>query len=376
MKQLKSKRTDIAIVLIACLLFPLFVSAQKQEVSCVGNSITYGYELSDPYNQSYPGQLRTLLGTTNWTVGNFGDSGRSLLKGSGYSYWDSQLYKNALASNPNQVILKLGTNDAKRWLWNWLGTNFKTDYKAMVQSFQNLSSKPEIWICLLIPGEKADWDIFNADIKNKVNPKIKEVALEMGLNLIDLYAEFGSINPEWYLPDSIHPSVPGAGVIAAKVKEMLLMPKPEVTFANGKVTAPDGIDFQWYINGSPVTSANGGKLKEMTVTESGNYKVSIKISADNETRIVSKELIVSLSGLDSKAAVSGIKVFPNPAFDVLNVRFDDQSATAGFSISDLAGKTVLSGQIMNGRDSIDISMISAGTYMLAIGSECIKVVKK
>jgi hypothetical protein len=198
----------------------------------------------------------------------------------------------------------------------------------------------------------------------------------MGLNLIDLYAEFGSINPEWYLPDSIHPSVPGAGVIAAKVKEMLLMPKPEVTFANGKVTAPDGIDFQWYINGSPVTSANGGKLKEMTVTESGNYKVSIKISADNETRIVSKELIVSLSGLDSKAAVSGIKVFPNPAFDVLNVRFDDQSATAGFSISDLAGKTVLSGQIMNGRDSIDISMISAGTYMLAIGSECIKVVKK
>ncbi|MCK9205926.1 MAG: GDSL-type esterase/lipase family protein [Salinivirgaceae bacterium] len=133
-----------------------------------------------------------------------------MLKSSGYSYWDSHLYKDARASNPNQVILKLSTNDSKRWLWNWLGANFKTDYKAMVQSFQNLSSKPEIWICLLIPGEKVDWDIFSSDNKDKVNPKIKEVALEMSLNLINLYTKFDSINPEWYLPDSIHPSVAGS----------------------------------------------------------------------------------------------------------------------------------------------------------------------
>ncbi|HAN00195.1 MAG TPA: hypothetical protein DCQ26_16490 [Marinilabiliales bacterium] len=72
------------------------------------------------------------------------------------------------------MILKLGTNDSKRWLWNWLSADYKKDYTAMVQSFQNLSSKPEIWICLLIPGENTSWDIFNSDIKDKVNPKIKE----------------------------------------------------------------------------------------------------------------------------------------------------------------------------------------------------------
>lgn len=123
MKQFKSKRSVAVIVLFAYLLFPLFVSAQKQKVSCIGDSITYGYELSNPYGQSYPGQLRTLLGTTGWEVGNFGDSGRSMLKGGGYSYWDSYLYTNALASNPNYLILKLGTNDSKRWLWNWLGSD-------------------------------------------------------------------------------------------------------------------------------------------------------------------------------------------------------------------------------------------------------------
>ncbi|MCK9205927.1 MAG: hypothetical protein M0P66_02340 [Salinivirgaceae bacterium] len=52
---------------------------------------------------------------------------------------------------------------------------------------------------------------------------------------------------------------------------MLLIPKPEATFANRKVTAPDGIDFQWYLNGIPVGADKGGKLKDMPVTESGNY---------------------------------------------------------------------------------------------------------
>jgi len=292
MRLLKYKHPIVAIALFLCLFFPVLVSAQKQLVSCIGNSITYGYELSNPSTQSYPGQLQVLLGTTNWVVGNFGDSGRTMLKSGGYSYWDSQLYKNALASKPNQVILKLGTNDSKRWLWNSSSSNYKTDYKAMVQSFQNLLSKPEIWICLLIPSEKADWEIFNSYIKDKVNPEIKEVALEMGLGLIDLYTELDKNKPEWYLADNVHPSVAGAGVIAQKVKEMLLMTKPELKFANGKVTAPDGVYFQWYLNGIPVGTDKGGRSKDLIVSKPGKYKVSIQLSADNETRIVSKELNV------------------------------------------------------------------------------------
>lgn len=63
MKQLKSKRSVVVIALFVCWFFPLLVSAQKQKVSCVGNSITYGYDLSNPSTQSYPGQLQALLGT-------------------------------------------------------------------------------------------------------------------------------------------------------------------------------------------------------------------------------------------------------------------------------------------------------------------------
>ncbi|MDR7210684.1 GDSL-type esterase/lipase family protein [Flavobacterium piscis] len=300
MKELKSKCSVAGIVLFAYLLLPLFVLAQKKKVSCIGDSITYGYDFSDPYNQSYPGQLRALLGTTDWETANFGDSGRSMLKGGGYSYWDSSLYRNALASNPNYVILKLGTNDSKRWLWNSLGADYKKEYKAMLQSFQNLPSKPEIWICMIIPGENVSWEIFKSDIKDKVNPKIKEIALEMGLNLIDLYTELDMNKPEWYLADGVHPSVTGAGVIARKVKEMLLMPKPEISYANGIMISPAGDDYQWYRDGVPIAMGDGGNLKKLTMTKTGVYKVSIKLAAGNETRIISKELIVSALMLNEK----------------------------------------------------------------------------
>ena len=376
MKQIKFNWPVTVIALMSCIWLSISVSAQKQKVSCVGNSITYGYELSNPSIQSYPGQLQALLGTTEWEVANFGDSGRTMLKTGGYSYWDSQLYKNALTSNPNYIILKLGTNDSKRWLWDSKGTSFKSDYKAMVQSFQNLSSKPEIWICLLIPGEKTDWDIFNSYIKDKVNPKIKEIALEMGLGLIDLYTELDKNKPEWYLADKVHPSVAGAGIIAQKVKEMLLMPKPEISYANGKVTAPDGDDYQWYVDGKPVSADNGGRQKEMAATKTGTYKVSVKISANNETRVVSKELNISeVTGTNSKKVLYGITVYPNPASDFVSVQSNNPDTNSGYAITDLSGKTVLSGLIKNSSDKINISMLSSGTYALAVGNEQVKVVK-
>jgi lysophospholipase L1-like esterase len=293
MKQIKFKWPVRIIALMSCILLFMSVSAQKKKLSCVGNSITYGYDLPNPSTQSFPGQLQILLGTTAWEVGNFGDSGRTMLKGGGYSYWDSHLYKDALASNPNVVMIELGTNDSKRWLWNSKGAEFKSDYKAMVQSIQNLPSKPEIWIGLLIPGEKADWDIFNSYLKDKVNPEIKEIALEMGLGLIDLYTELDKNKPEWYLSDNVHPSVAGAGIIAKKIQEMLLMSKPEISYTNGKVIAPDGNDYQWYINSEPVAPGNGGRQKEMVATKSGTYMVSVKLGANNETRILSKRLYVS-----------------------------------------------------------------------------------
>jgi len=134
----------------------------------------------------------------------------------------------------------------------------------------------------------------------------------MGLGLIDLYTELDKNKPEWYLADKVHPSVAGSGIIAQKVKEVLIMSKPEISYTNGKVTASDSDDYQWYIDGKPVSADNGGKQKEMVVTQTGIYKVSVKLSANSETRMISKELkVTGVIGLGSKKGTARHKGLPN-----------------------------------------------------------------
>jgi len=167
----------------------------------------------------------------------------------------------------------------------------------MITIFRSLTSKPDIWIGLVPSGNNVSWNILRVVLKDSVNKRIKQIALESGVGLIDMYDALGGNSTKWYSSinfqtDSIHPTTAGATIIAQKVREMLLMPKPDVVYDNGKATAPDGVEFQWYLNGVLIAVGNGGKLKEMNVLVSGKYKVSIKLNTTNETRIVSKELDV------------------------------------------------------------------------------------
>ncbi|MDD5148875.1 MAG: SGNH/GDSL hydrolase family protein [Flavobacterium sp.] len=363
------------LIFLVGILISLQVPAQKKKVACVGDSITYGLGLSNPSTESYPGQMQVLLGTTSWQLGNFGDSAR-LLQKKGYSYWNSGQYTNALAFNPDLVVIALGTNDAYPWALDGSDANFRNDYKALIQSFQILSTKPEVSICLIAPAENSSWGLSNSYI-DKVNVDIKQVAIENGVNLIDLHTAFDGHWPSWFQSDAVHPSVTGAGLIAQKVQEMLLMPKPEVSYANGKITAPDGDGYQWYKDGVAVASVDGGNLKEMTIIETGIYKVSIKLNAGNETRIVSKELnLLVLSKIDYKIKSKKVVVFPNPVCEVISVILDNQSENVRYTISDLSGKTVSSGLINNDHNAVNVSKFSAGIYMLKIGSESIKIVKR
>src|SRR5689334_724667 len=79
-------------------------------VACIGDSITQGSGAAK--GQSYPSQLQAMLGD-QWKVGNFGVSGRTLLKKGDYPYWKENAYQDALKSAPDVVIIMLGTNDTK-----------------------------------------------------------------------------------------------------------------------------------------------------------------------------------------------------------------------------------------------------------------------
>jgi lysophospholipase L1-like esterase len=196
----------------ALLLLSLSLACAQIKVACVGDSITAGYLLADPGTQSYPAQLQGLLGS-GYTVGNYGDTGRTLLQGSGYSYWDSWAYTSSMGSSPNIVVIMLGTNDSKSWNWN--ATNFDTQYRSLIAGYQGLASHPKVYICLPPPVYSGS-GFDPATIQNTLLPAIRAVATEAGVTLIDNNTPLQN-HPELFT-DGVHPTAQGAAIVAATVK--------------------------------------------------------------------------------------------------------------------------------------------------------------
>ncbi len=121
------------------------------------------------------------------------------------------IYQEALAFMPQIVTIALGTNDSKPQNWVYQ-QDFKKDLVTLVNSFKELDTNPEIWLCLPTPAMGNAWDINDSIIHNGVIPYIKEVADELGLGVIDLNTPFQS--QRRYFPDTIHPNEEGQAKIA------------------------------------------------------------------------------------------------------------------------------------------------------------------
>jgi lysophospholipase L1-like esterase len=189
---------------------PIDPAAYKEpiRVACVGDSITQG--AGAERGKSYPSQLQALLGD-KWKVGNFGVSGRTLLRKGDHPYWIEKAFQDAQAFKPNVVVIMLGTNDTKPQ--NWAHKDeFFTDYKDLVKTFQALESKPRIYICRPCPVPGAgNFGINEANLQIEI-PLIGKLAAEEKCGVIDMHAPLQS-KPE-LLPDRVHPNTTGAGVMA------------------------------------------------------------------------------------------------------------------------------------------------------------------
>lgn len=199
------------------MLVSLSTSAKETiRVACVGNSITYGAYIPNRDKNSYPGQLQAYLGT-DYEVKNFGVSGRTLFAKGDYPYIQTDDYKASQAFAPDIVLIKMGTNDSKPQNWKY-SSEFKADYQALIDSYRNLPSHPRI--ILLTPIKcflPEDAGISDPIIGQKIRPLIEELAYENQLEVINLYHLFEASDDPCLLPDRLHPSSIGAGMMAQKV---------------------------------------------------------------------------------------------------------------------------------------------------------------
>ncbi|MBN1817637.1 MAG: hypothetical protein JW828_09755 [Sedimentisphaerales bacterium] len=195
-------------------------------VACIGDSITFGAGIPDRENHHYPLQLGNLLGE-KWQTRNFGVSGATLLRNGDLPYWDQQAYQQTLLYNPHVVIIKLGTNDTKPQNWKY-SDEFIRDYKDLIKRLSALPAHPKIWICLPVPAYEERWGISDEVVREDVIPKIRQIAKDMGVGLIDLYTPM-SDKPELF-PDRIHPNAEGARQMAVEIYKAITGTEPTAHF--------------------------------------------------------------------------------------------------------------------------------------------------
>lgn len=189
-------------------------------VACIGNSITDGSGIDMCETFGYPAHLQQMLGESHW-VKNYGVGARTMLNKGDYPYMNEMAWQDALAFNPNIVVIKLGTNDSKPYNWKF-GEEFEADMQQMVDALKQLPAKPRIMLCTPIKAFIDQWGINDSTIVNEIIPIIRRLATKNNLEVIDLHEKFNDADGRQMQRDGIHPTDKGASQMATYIYEVIV----------------------------------------------------------------------------------------------------------------------------------------------------------
>ena len=133
--------------------------------------------------------------------------------------------------------------------------------------------------------------------------------------------------------------------------------------------AINGLDFQTIgtVKGNGTTNAVSHYTYEHKDPSVGTHYYRLRQVDTDGKATLSKVVSIQFGGQKSD-----LKVFPTVAFDKLNVLNGEEKAS--YSIFNLFGQNVQMGQL-NGQNTLIISNLSAGTYVLKVGSSSVKFFK-
>lgn len=97
--------------------------------------------------------------------------------------------------------------------------------------------------------------------------------------------------------------------------------------------------------------------------------VSVGIDPDKWVlRGIVRDLTLDVS-VDELSDRAGIVIYPNPATELITVVANANVAGSAYTITDLLGKTVLTGKLVSGSSKIALNSLPVGMYILKIGEQ-------
>lgn len=173
------------------------MDSEKRRVACSGDSITCGYGIRDR-RRTYPHGLQGLLGD-GYEVGNFGNSGRGILRKS-LKGWDPRgfifmpQHEEARAVRPHLVICNLGINDLMDWD-QFGGEDLADDYRALLQTYKTPAAVPRLIIWHRLAPRFPGRPLWGDPRVEDLNAAIGEVARREEVEVIDMAEPLSELPP-------------------------------------------------------------------------------------------------------------------------------------------------------------------------------------
>lgn len=146
----------------------------------------------------------------------------------------------------------------------------------------------------------------------------------------------------------------------------------EIAFENGQLTAKEQVgSFQWF-NCTTKKNVAGATGKSFRPADSGTYSVIVTKGSCKDT---SDCMAVSFVGINEKAGISGINVYPNPASTLVKVAIDATTeGSATIQLVDAAGRSITEEQEVNltlGSTIVEIPVekLTNGMYFVQVKKE-------
>ncbi len=277
-----------AVFVFTLLVNPVYSQAHKVRMAMMGNSITYGAQLTSPATECYPAQLSEMLsgiyGDT-CEIMNYGVSGRTMMRSAENPLWIESQFMSALQYVPDICLILLGTNDSKPYRWDAWGDEFLDDYLAMIDTFKFRNPNTKFIACYPPPiweghpyGTTFENSHNDSIVVNCVMPAIDTVVEQTGAILIDFHTPFvDSLN---LFPDKLHPNVEGQRMMAEILFDTIIKTdlihqiETGLAFVSSfdQVETPiaigDSVELRWV-----TIFADSVFLNDVLVEPSGNIKI-------------------------------------------------------------------------------------------------------
>ncbi|HFH9837637.1 TPA: GDSL-type esterase/lipase family protein [Streptococcus suis] len=194
----------------------LTVGAGAIKVAAIGDSLTYGYGLENRIQDAYPCILAEMLGS-HYQVSNFGLSGRSLQSTTDFPYLEEVNARLSLESEPDIVIIMIGSNDSRSLYWN--RERFTEEFRQFVRLYQLLPSQPDVYVVVPPYVPTSRFGLDNSVIKEELQYIIPNIATDLGIKSINLYPLTEGHTD--YYSDGLHLAPKGNRVIAEEIYRQL-----------------------------------------------------------------------------------------------------------------------------------------------------------